>query len=167
MRRDTLISTVGIAWTLLYAALIVWLYATAPRTLQELRTEASATVGTYTVDEARFQSARDLFRREQYAAARAEWMRADPARRDPRTQFYIAYAFYREGWGRIYSDDALFRQGLEAIDLAIKLSPDAALTVDDPDLRIHSAAELKAELEQGTETTWGDFNPAKVFRERK
>jgi hypothetical protein len=167
MRRDTLISTVGIAWTLLYAALIVWLYATAPRTLQELRTEASATAGTYAVDEARFQSARELFRREQYRAAREEWLRADPARRDARTQFYIAYAFYREGWGRIYSDDALFRQGLEAVDLAIKLSPDAALTVDDPDLRIHSAAELKAELEQGTETTWGDFNPAKVFRERK
>jgi hypothetical protein len=167
MRRDTLISTVGIAWTLLYAALIVWLYAMAPRTLQELRTEASATAGTYAVDEARFQSARELFRREQYRAAREEWLRADPARRDARTQFYIAYAFYREGWGRIYSDDALFRQGLEAVNLAIKLSSDSALTVDDPDLRIHSAAELKAELEQGTETTWGDFNPAKVFRERK
>ncbi|MCA1815408.1 MAG: hypothetical protein LC746_03180 [Acidobacteria bacterium] len=167
MRRESLIPTVGIAWTLLYAALVVWLYATAPRTLEELRTQASTAVGTYAVDEARFQSARELFRREQYRAAREEWLRADPARRDARTQFYIAYAFYREGWGRVYSDDALFRQGVEAVDLALELSPDGALTVDDPDLRIHSAAELKAELEQGTETTWGDFNPAKIFRERK
>lgn len=165
--RHRLIQSCGIAWTLLYAAFVVWLYATAPRTLDELRTEASATVGTYAVDEARFSAARELFRREQYRAARDEWLRADPARRDARTQFYTAYAFYREGWGRVYSDDALFRQGVEAIDLAIKLSPNGALTVDDPDLRIHSAAELKAELEQGTETTWGDLNPAKVFRERK
>jgi hypothetical protein len=167
MRRETLIPAVGIAWTLLYAAFVVWVYATAPRTLTELRTEASATVGTYAVDEARFSAARELFRRGQYRAAREEWLRADPARRDARTQFYTAYAFYREGWGRVYNDDALFRQGIEAIDLAIKLSPGGALTIDDPDLRIHSAAELKAELEQGTETTWGDLNPAKVFRERK
>jgi hypothetical protein len=167
MRRETLIPTVGIAWTILYAAFVVWLYATAPRTLTELRTEASATVGTYAVDEARFSAARELFRREQYRAAREEWLRADPARRGARTQFYTAYAFYREGWGRVYNDDALFRQGIEAIDLAIKLSPSGALAVDDPELRIHSAAELKAELEQGTETTWDDLNPAKVFRERK
>ena len=165
--RHKLIQSCGIAWTLLYAASVVWLYAIAPRTLGELRTEASASVGTYAVDEARFQSARELFRREQYRAAREEWLRADPARRDARTQFYTAYAFYREGWGRLYNDDALFRQGVEAVDLAIKLSSGGALAVDDPDLRIHSAAELKAELEQGTETTWGDLNPAKVLRERK
>ncbi|HVG29591.1 MAG TPA: hypothetical protein VM864_07815 [Pyrinomonadaceae bacterium] len=165
--RHRLIQSCGIAWTLTYAAFVVWLYATAPRTLAELRTEASASVGTYAVDEARFQAARELFRREQYRAAREEWLRADPARRDARTQFYTAYAFYREGWGRVYNDDALFRQGVEAVDLAIKLSPNGALTVDDPDLRVHSAAELKAELERGTETTWGDLNPAKVFRERK
>ena len=165
--RHRLIQSCGIAWTLLYAAFVVWLYATAPRTLAEMRTEASASVGTYAVDEARFRSARELFRREQYRAARDEWLRADPARRDARTQFYTAYAFYREGWGRVYNDDALFRQGVEAADLAIKLSPGGALTVDDPELRIHSAAELKAELEQGAETSWGDLNPAKVFRERK
>ena len=165
--RHRLIQSCGIAWTLLYAAFVVWLYATAPRSLAEMRTEASASVGTYAVDEVRFQAARELFRREQYRAAREEWLRADPARRDARTQFYVAYAFYREGWGRVFNDDALFRQGLESIDLAIKLSPNGALAVDDSDLRIHSAAELKAELEQGTETTWGDFNPAKVLRERK
>lgn len=165
--RHRLIQSCGIAWTLLYAAFIIWLYATAPRTLSELRTEASASVGTYAVDESRFAAAREMFRREQYRAAREEWLRADPARRDARTQFYTAYAFYREGWGRVYNDDALFRQGVEAIDLAMKLSPNGALAVDDPDLRIHSAAELKAELEQGTEMTWGDLNPAKVFRERK
>ncbi|MFL6227942.1 MAG: hypothetical protein ACJ741_04085 [Pyrinomonadaceae bacterium] len=165
--RSSVIRITGIGWTILYAALIVWLYTTAPRSFKELRTEASATVGTYAVDEARFQSAREMFRREEYRAARDEWARADPARRDARTQFYTAYAFYREGWGRVYSDDALFKQGVESVNRAIELSPGGVLSVDDPDLSLHTAAELKAELEQGTETTMGDFNPLKVLRERK
>ena len=50
---------------------------------------------------------------------------------------------------------------------AIELSPGGALSVDDAELRLHTAAELKSELEQGTETTVGDFNPLKVLRERK
>ncbi len=94
-------------------------------------------------------------------------MRADPAQRDARTQFYIAYSFYREGWGRLYNDDALFRQGIEAVNRALNLTPEGALTIDDPDLQNHSAAELKAELEQGVERTWDDLNPLKLTRERK
>jgi hypothetical protein len=167
--QPTLIKSAGIAWTLLYAAFIIWLYATAPRTFTEATTQASVAAGTYAIDEARFAAARELFRREQYAAARDEWMRADPAARDARTQFYVAYAFYREGWGRVYHDDALYRQGLEAAERALALSSAAtgALTFDDPELKIHSAAELKAELQQGLETSAGDFNPLKIVRERK
>jgi hypothetical protein len=166
--RHRLIQSVGIAWTILYAVFIVWLYATEPRTVREVATGASVVAGTYEVDRARFESAREMFRREQYAAARDEWARADPARRDARTQFYIAYAFYRQGWGRLYNDDALFRQGLEAVNLAISLAPQGTLAVaDDPDLQLRSAAELKAELEQGLENTWSDANPLKVFRQRK
>lgn len=165
--QPTLIKSAGIAWTLLYAACIIWIYATAPRSFTEATTQASVAAGTYAVDEARFAAARELFRREQYAAARDEWMRADPATRDARTQFYIAYAFYREGWGRVYQDDALYKQGLEAATRAINLSPAGALKVDDPELKIHSAAELKAELQQGLETSAGDFNPLKIVRERK
>ncbi|HEY0005408.1 MAG TPA: hypothetical protein VGB17_11415, partial [Pyrinomonadaceae bacterium] len=123
--------------------------------------------GTYQVDQKRFDAALNLFRREQFRAARDEWQRADPAQRDARTQFYIAYAFYREGWGRVYNDDALFKQGLESVRRAIELAPGGTLTVDDPELKMRSAAELKAELEQGTERSLGDINPLKVFRERK
>ena len=165
--RHKLIQWVGIAWTLLYAALVVWVYAAAPQSIAEVTTQASVAAGTYEVDRARFDAGRELFRREQYRAARGEWERADPARRDARTQFYVAYSFYREGWGRVYSDDALFRQGLEAADLAINLAGNAPLNVEDPELKIHSAAELKAELEGGLERTSDDFNPLKVFRERK
>jgi len=87
--------------------------------------------------------------------------------RDASTQFYIAYSFYRQGWGRLYDDDALFRDGLEAVDRAIALAPNGRLIVDDPDLRIHTADELKAELEGGTRVEASDFSPARVFRERK
>ena len=165
--RRRLIQSLGLAWTLLYAAFVVWLYATAPRSVAEMRTGASVAAGTYEVDRARFEAGRELFRREQYRAARDEWARADPAQRDARTQFYTAYAFYREGWGRVYNDDALFRAGLEAVERAIGLSPEGALTVDDAELKIRTAAELKAELQGGAERTWGDLNPARVFRERK
>lgn len=165
--RRRLIQSLGLAWTLAYAAFVVWLYATAPRSVAEMRTGASVAAGTYEVDGARFEAARELFRREQYRAARDEWARADPAQRDARTQFYTAYAFYREGWGRVYNDDALFRAGLEAVERAISLSPEGALSVEDADLRIRTAAELKSELQGGAEQTWGDLNPAKVFRERK
>jgi hypothetical protein len=165
--QHRLIQSVGIAWTVLYAAFIIWVYATEPRTLKDVATTAQVAAGTYEVDQGRFDAALMLFRREQFRAARDEWGRADPAQRDARTQFYIAYAFYREGWGRIYNDDALFRQGLEAAGRAIALAPQGTLTVDDPDLRIHTAAELKAELEQGMERSLGDLNPLRMLRERK
>jgi hypothetical protein len=165
--RRRLIQWVGIAWTIIYASLVVWTYATAPQSVRDVATGASVAAGTYEVDRARFDAGRALFLREQYAAARDEWERADPARRDARTQFYVAYAFYRQGWGRVYNDDALFRQGLESVERAISLSADAPLEVEDPELKIHSAAELKAELRKGTERSADDLNPLKVFRERK
>jgi len=165
--RPKLIQWLGITWTFLYAAFVLWVYAAAPQSVADVATQASVAVGAYEVDRARFDAGRDLFLREQHAAARAEWERADPARRDARTQFYVAYSFYREGWGRVYNDDALFRRGLEAAERALALSADTPPAFEDPELKIHSAAELKAELEQGLARTPGDFNPLKVFRERK
>ena len=165
--QHKLIQSVGIAWTVLYAAFIIWVYATEPRSLKEVATNTEVAAGTYEVDEQRFEAALALFRREQYRAARDEWERADPAHKDARTQFYIAYAFYREGWGRVYNDDALFKQGVEAVGRAISLAPNNTLIVDDPDLKIHNASELKAEMEQGMERSWNDLNPLKVLRERK
>lgn len=165
--QSRIIQVTGFAFTLAYAVLIVWLYATEPRTFKEVATGAQVAAGTYQVNEEKFNSALDLFRREQFRAARDEWQRADPAQGDARTQFYIAYSFYREGWGRLYYDQQLFKQGLEAVDRAIALSSASPLSVDDPNLQMHSAAELKAELEQGTERSWSDVNPLKVLRTRK
>jgi len=157
----------GIIWTLVYAGIIVWIYATEPRSFKEVATNSQVAAGVYEINQEKFNNALTLFRREQFRAARDEWSGADPAQKDPRTQFYIGYACYREGWGRVYYDDALFKQGLEAVNRAIALAPNGTLVVDDPNLQMHSAAELKAELEQGTETGWKDLNPLKLFRQRK
>jgi hypothetical protein len=161
-----LVQALGIASTLAYGGAVVWLYATAPRSLAEVGTNAQVAAGTYQVDEARFQAGRELFRREQYAAAREEFGRADPAQRDARVQFYVAYAFYRQGWGRMGSDDALFRQGLAAVQRAQSLSA-GTLRVPDVDLKLQSGAELQAELQKGLDRTWSDFNPMRVLEERK
>lgn len=157
---------IGLILTMVYAAAIIWLYATEPRSFKEMATGAQVAAGTYQVDQEKFNAALALFRREQFRAARDEWVRADPAQSDPTTQFYIAYSFYREGWGRVYNDQNLFKQGLEAVNRAITLAP-GSLTVPDENLQLHTAAELKAELEQGTERRWSDLNPFKVLRTRK
>src|SRR5687767_8712806 len=165
--QSRIIQIAGLALTIAYAVFIVWIYATEPGSFDEVATRAEVAAGTYEVNQEKFNSALDLFRREQFRAARDEWQRADPAQGDARTQFYIAYSFYREGWGRLYHDELLFRQGLEAVNRAIGLAPASPLTVDDPNLRMRTAAELKAELEQGIERSWSDVNPLKVLRTRK
>lgn len=165
--QPKIIQVAGLALSVAYAAFIVWIYATEPRTFREVANSAEVAAGTYQINQEKFNSALDLFRREKFRAARDEWLRADPAQGDARTQFYIAYSFYREGWGRVYYDQELFKQGLEAVNRAIALASSSPLTVEDPNLRMHTAAELKAELEQGTERSWSDVNPLKVLRTRK
>jgi hypothetical protein len=166
MRHKT-IQAAGIVFTFAYAAFIIWIYATEPRTFKEVATSAEIAVGTYQIDQEKFNTALALFRSEQFRAARDEWQRADPAQGDARTQFYVSYAFYREGWGRVYYDQNLIKQGLETVNRAIGLSPNGSLTVDDSNLQMHTAAELKTELEQATEQSWADLNPLKVLRTRK
>ena len=165
--HSKIIQVAGLGFTIAYAAFIVWIYATEPRTFKEVTTSAEVAAGAYQINQEQFNSALSLFRREQFRAARDEWQRADPAQRDARTQFYIAYSFYREGWGRVYFDQELFRQGVDAVNRAIALSPTSPLTIDDQDLHMHTPAELKVELEQGLERGWSDVNPLKVLRTRK
>jgi hypothetical protein len=121
----------------------------------------------YKVNDQAFDDGLAFFRADKFAEARMAFERADPAHRDARTQFYIAYSFYRQGWGRLSNDDALFGQGLEAVNRAIDLAPANRLVVDDATLGMRSAEELKAELERGTRRDASDFNPLRVFESRK
>jgi glutamine cyclotransferase len=157
----------GLVVAVLYGATLAWLYARQPQTMAQVTGGLSAVIGSYHIDQQAFEDGLAFFHGDQFIESRAAFMRADAAERDARTQFYIAYSYYRQGWGRLHHDDAMYRQGLEAVDRAIALAPGGRLTVDDPDLHLHSADELKAELEAGLRVDASDFNPARLFRERK
>ena len=165
--RETVVRGAGLVTSLAYAALVAWVYATQPRTMAEVSGGLTSIIGAYSIDQQAFDDGLRFFRRDQFPEARAALGRADRAGRDARTQFYIAYAYYREGWGRLHDDDALFGKGLEAVDKAIALAPNGRLIVDDPDLQMRSADELRAELQRGLTVEAADFNPLRVLRKRK
>src|SRR5688572_33143014 len=117
--QEPVVRGVGVAVVIGYATFIGWLLAAQPRTMTEVVGGVSAGLGTYTIDAQAFADGLAFFRRDQFVEARAAFARADPAMRDAHTQFYIAYSFYRQGWGRTHSDDALFKQALESVERAI------------------------------------------------
>ena len=157
----------GLALTIGYAVFIGWLFSAQPQSLAQAVHGMSATVGAYSVDQQSFADGLTFFRNDQFVEARAAFTRADPAARDARTQFYIAYSYYREGWHRTHRDDALYREGIAAVDRAISLAPGGRLVVDDENLHMRSADELKAELESGLRRDLSDFNPLRLLETRK
>ena len=165
--REPIVRALGLSATAAYVALIAWLFTQQPQSMAEVTGGLSATVGAYRIDQQAFDDGLRLFRADQFEAAVPAFERADPAKRDARTQFYIAYAHYRRGWGRVYADDAWFTKGLEAVNRAIAVAPSGRIVVDDPDLKMRSGDELKAELEAGLRRDWSDLNPLRLFRERK
>ena len=165
--KPILVRVAGLVLAAAYASLIVWVYARQPRTVRQLTGGMAATVGAYKVDAVNFEEGLRFFRNDQFMEARAAFERADPAHQDALTQFYVAYSFYRQGWGRVYRDDALFRLGLEAVDRAIAHAPGGRLVVSDGNLGMHTADELRAELQRGAQRSMSDLNPMKVFEPRK
>ena len=165
--REPVVRGLGLAATLLYGVAIGWLFTSQPRSMAEAVGGLSDRVGAYAIDEQTFADGLAFFRKDQFVEARAAFSRADPASRDPRTQFYIAYAYYRQGWYRTHRDDALYKEGLAHIDRAIALAPDGRLIVDDANLQMRSADELKAELQAGLVRDASDFNPLRLLQERK
>jgi hypothetical protein len=166
-RRELITRIGGLTVTIVYAALVAWLFWHQPQTIAQITGGLAATVGGYTVNEQAFTDGLRFFRNDQFVEARIAFGRADPALRDARTQFYVAYSYYRQGWGRLYHDDNLYAEGLEAIERAMTLAPDGRLSTDDGDLGMHTAEELKAELEAGRRHDASDLNPMRIFRERK
>src|SRR5262245_645840 len=164
---ETPLRVLGLAAAGSYFLLIAWLYAHQPQTVAEMTGALTASIGAYKIDQQAFDDGLRFFRGEQFDAARLAFERADPAHQDPTTQFYIAYSFYRQGWGRVYDDEVRFGRGLEAINRAIAIAERGRLVVDDPNLQMHSADELKAELEAGLRRDTSTLNPMRLFRRRK
>jgi hypothetical protein len=78
--QSKLIQIGGLALTIAYATFIIWIYATEPRTFKEVTTSAEVAAGTYQINQEKFNSALNLFRREQFRAAREEWQQGFIAR---------------------------------------------------------------------------------------
>jgi tetratricopeptide (TPR) repeat protein len=157
----------GLLLSVAYCALIAWIYASQPPTLAELAGGVASTVGAYRIDPAGFAEGLRFFRADRFEEARAAFARADPARQDATTQFYIAYSYYRQGWGRLYHDTELFRKGLEAIDRAIAVAPQHRIEVADADLGMRTADEVRAELRRGLAPGVSNVNPLRALETRK
>lgn len=174
--KEKYIQALGILMTALYAVFVVFLYWAEPKTLEEVSTKAKTTIenvstkgqviiGTYEIDQAKFDEGLAAFRQDNFLVARDRFEKADPEKRDAKVQYYVAYSYYRQGWGRVSNDDTLFKQGLDQVNKVILLDGDFR-TADD-NLQIKTPVELKNEFEEGLKVTAGDFNPLKVFNERK
>ncbi|MEO8042015.1 MAG: hypothetical protein ABI646_05310 [Acidobacteriota bacterium] len=174
--NEKYIQIFGVVATMIYGAFVVFLYAAEPRSIEEISIKAKSTVenavtkgqviaGTYAIDQAKFKDGFTAFRSDNFIGARDAFDRADPEKRDPKTQYYIAYSYYRQGWGRVSNDDALFKQSLDSLARVSMLDPD--FRSDDANLQLRTPAELRNELEEGMRVTADDFNPLRLVRERK
>lgn len=174
--KEKYLQVFGIVLTAVYGLFVAWIYVAAPKSLEELPAKAQQTIeratttaqvitNTYEIDQARFNEGLTAFRADNFIVARDNFEKADPEKRDAKTQFYIAYSFYRQGWGRVSNDDELFKKGLEQINRVILL--DRNFKSNDGNLQLKTPVELKNEFEEGLKVTASDFNPLKLVRERK
>ena len=174
--KEKYIQILGLILTVVYGFFVGWLYWAAPKNLEEVSVKAKETIentttkgqvvmGVYEVEAEKFADGLKAFRADNFVAARSFFENADPERRDAKTQFYIAYSFYRQGFGKLYNDDELFKKGLEQTNRVVAL--DRNFKSDDADLKMQTPAELKNEFEEGLRVTAEDFNPFKLTRERK
>jgi hypothetical protein len=165
-RSPSVVRVAGLLVSAAYAVFIVWLYTAQPRTLTEVRGGVAASFGVYAIDQAAFDEGLRFFRDDRFAEARRAFARADPAQRDARTQYYIAYTFLREGWGRVYHDDALYLQGEVALQRALAAAGGGVVRVDDPALTIRSSDEMAEVFARGLRRDASDLNPLKVLERR-
>jgi hypothetical protein len=174
--KEKHIQILGILLTLFYGGFVAWLYIAAPENLAQIPTKAKETVenvttqgqiviGTYEIDKAKFNEGLQAFRQDNFIVARDNFLKADTERRDAKTQFYIAYSYYRQGFGKMYNDDELYKKGLSELEKVNQL--DKNFKSDDGNLQLKTYAELKNEFEEGLKLTPEDFNPLKLMRERK
>ena len=147
--------------TVVVSAGVVWLYATQPRSISELRTNVAVQANLYEVDRVQYDLGKAAYREKQYRIAIERFTRADSAARDPQTQFLIAASHYELGRGRVYDDDTEFSAGIAAIDRCLDSAPDHTFTLVDPSLSLPytSAERLRERLREGLTSTAGDLNP--------
>ena len=86
----TALRIIGLALCLVYGAAIVRVYVRQPATLPEVTGSLTSSVGVYRIDQARFDAGLSYFRADKFLEARDAFAQSDPARQDPKVQFYTA-----------------------------------------------------------------------------
>jgi len=157
------IQIAGLVVTVLYGSFIVWVYARHPRTLAELKTQASIQANVYHINQPNFDEALKEFDSRDYNSAIGQLKLADPAQKDPTTQYYIAYSYYLLGRGRIFNDEDMFNNAIAAVDRCLDNSPDHIFEIDRPDLEIKNADTLRQKLLDGLKYTMPGLNPMNWF----
>jgi hypothetical protein len=154
----------GIGLAIIYGVIIIWLYVRQPRSFAEIKTQAAIETNVYSIKQENFDEAMKQFNAGQYAVAIDQFKLADPAEGDAKTQFYIAYSYYRLGHGRFTDNDEMFQKGLAAIDHCIASAANHIFEIDREDLEIKNAGQLRARFQEGLEVTPADFNPLNWFK---
>ena len=77
---ESTVRILGLAASICYAALIIWLYVHQPQTFAEASGGLTATIGAYQIDRPAFDEGLRLFHSGQFEAALAAFNRADPGR---------------------------------------------------------------------------------------
>src|SRR5262249_9180990 len=136
MRMKRTIEVLGLATSVLYASFIVWVYARRPQSLAELKTQASIQANVYHINQQNFDEAIKEFDTGDYNSAIGQLKLADPAQKDPTSQYYIAYSYYLLGRGRIFNDEDMFNRAIEAIDRCLDNAPNHIFEIDRGDMEI-------------------------------
>lgn len=157
----------GLAIALLYGASILWLYVRQPRTFEELKTQVAVEANVYHINQANFDEAMKHFDAGRYLVAIDQFEMADTARKDPATQFFIAYCYYKLGRGAVYDDDEMFKKGLATVEQCLAVAPDNIFESDRAGLEIKSASALRLRFKEGLAVTASDFNPLNWFKKTK
>jgi len=158
------LQAIGVVLSLIYGCGIAWVYLRHPRSLAELKTQASVEANVYQINRENFTEAMKEFDAADYNSAVGQLALADPAQKDATCQFYIAYCYYLIGRGRIFNDEDTFKKGLDAVNRCLDVSPNHIFEIDRGDLEIRNADSLRQKFVEGLKRTPSSLNPLNWFR---
>ena len=153
------LQTTGVILSILYGCGIAWVYLRHPRSLAELKTQASVEANVYQIKRENFAEAMKEFDAGDYNSAAGQLALADPARNDPTCQFYLAYCHYMVGRGRIFNDEDTFKKGLEAVNRCLEVAPNHIFEIDREGLEVKNADTLRQRFVDGLKRTPSSLNP--------
>jgi tetratricopeptide (TPR) repeat protein len=165
MVRSVLQAT-GVMLALAYGSGIAWLYLRQPRSLAELKTQASVEANFYQINQENFAEGIKEFGSGDYNSAVGQFTLADPARKDPTDQYYLAYCYYLLGRGHIFNDADTFKKGLDAVNRCLDSSPNHIFEIDRGDLEIRNADSLRQTFVDGLKRTPPSLNPLNWFNKK-